>query len=44
MSVFAVPRSTAIAFAGKKDPGLKSGQRIDCVGGTWVHRVNEHVR
>ena len=25
--VFAVPRSTAIAFAGKRDPGLK-GQRI----------------
>jgi len=25
--VFAVPRSTAIAFAGNSDPGLK-GQRI----------------
>src|SRR5688572_4348531 len=27
-SVFAVPRSTAIAFAGNKDPALKKGQRI----------------
>jgi hypothetical protein len=27
MSVLAVPRSTPIAFAGKRDPGLK-GQRI----------------
>src|SRR5688500_3999598 len=29
MSVFAVPRSTAIAFAGKSEPDLK-GQRILC--------------
>jgi hypothetical protein len=28
MRVFAVPRSTPIAFAGKSDPALKKGQRI----------------
>jgi len=27
--VFAVPRSTPIAFAGKRDPALKNGQRIN---------------
>jgi hypothetical protein len=26
--VFAVPRSTAIAFAGNNDPDLENGQRI----------------
>src|SRR5678815_522761 len=29
MRVFAVPRSTPIAFAGKSDPALLKGQRID---------------
>src|ERR1051325_4635449 len=28
MRVLAVPRSTPIAFAGKSDPALKKGQRI----------------
>src|SRR5271167_4238825 len=30
MSVFAVPRSTAMALAGKNEPDLKKGQRINC--------------